>query len=263
MLLNDRKAAERDLHDRLRGEGRDDPAYNSNKKFYSISRLNEDHVRSWILERCAGKRVLDYCCGNGEQTLWLAEHGAAAVGIDISPVSIENARREAARRGLTGKASFAVMDAEATEFPESTFDLIVISGVLHHLDLHRAYRELARILKPDGSVIATEALRHNLCIHWYRKLTPHLRSEWETEHILGKREIFSARRHFEDVRVDRFYHLATLGAVPFRRTSFFTPLLAGLSLVDQLLLRLPGLKWQAWMAVFVLSKPNKPGPSKV
>lgn len=257
MQLNSRKLAERELHDRLRGSARHDPSSNSNKRFYSISRLNENHVRSWISERCAGKAVLDYCCGNGEQALWLAEQGALAYGIDISSVSIENARREAECRGLSGKATFAVMDAEATDFSDGVFDLIVISGVLHHLDLDRAYRELARILKPDGFVIATEALRHNLFIHLYRRLTPHLRSEWEAEHILGRREIYSARNYFEEVRIERFYHLATLGAVPFREHALFAPLLKGLSAIDRVLLRMPGLKWQAWMVVFVLGQPRK------
>ncbi len=255
-----RKELERDLHDHLRGSGKHDPHCNSNKKFYSISRLNEDHVQAWLAQRCAGKIVLDYCCGNGQQALWLANRGAVAHGIDISPVSIENARREADQRALSGKVTFQVMDAEATGFADSFFDLIVISGVLHHLDLDRAYRELARILKPNGLIIVTEALRHNLLIHWYRKLTPHLRSAWETEHILGKEEIFSASRYFGAVRVERFFHLATLGAVPFRNLSLFVPVLNLLQAVDTALLRLPWLKWQSWMAVFVLEQPIK-GPS--
>lgn len=257
MQQSDRKLAERTLHDHLRGVGQDDPTYNSNKKFYSISRLNEGHVQAWLLQRCAGKTVLDYCCGNGQQALWLADHGAVAHGFDISPVSVENARRESQRRGLSSKVTFQVMDAEATGFADSFFDLIVINGVLHHLDLDRAYRELARILKPNGLIIATEALRHNLLIHWYRKLTPHLRSAWETEHILGKEEIFSASRYFEEVHVERFFHLATLGAVPFRNSPLFIPMLNALQAIDTALLRLPWFKWQSWMAVFVLGQPIK------
>lgn len=58
-----------------------------------------------------------------------------------------------------------VMDAEATEFADSFFGLGVISGVLYHLDLDGACRELARPLKPNGLIIATETLRRNLLIH--------------------------------------------------------------------------------------------------
>lgn len=260
-VMKDRKDEERDLHDRLRGELVEDPHYNTNKKFYSISDSNNNYVKKWLAERCKGKKVLDYCCGNGGSSLWLAKAGAYVHGIDISPVSIQNAITEAERMGVSDKATFWVMDAEAMDFPDETFDLAFESGVLHHLELNKAYSELARVLKPTGRVICTEALRHNIFFHTYRKMTPHLRSEWEVDHILGKKEIELAKSYFEEVEVARFFHLATLAAVPFRNTSVFKPIQRGLELVDSVLLNLPGLKWQAWMAVFVLSKPKKAADS--
>ena len=253
----ERKRVERELHDHLRGTLGDDPAHLSNKKFYSIDYSSREYVRTWLAERVRGKRVLDYCCGNGAWAIWLAESGAEVVGIDISPVSVDNARAEAARRGVGEKATFSVMDAEATKFEDNFFDFAVVNGVLHHLDLQKSYRELARILKPDGQVIATEALKHNPLFHLYRKLTPHLRSEWEVAHILGKHDIGAAKTFYQDVKVARFFHLATLGAVPFRNTPVFGPLRRGLEAVDAALLSLPVLKWQAWMAVFILSHPRK------
>ena len=54
-----------------------------------------------------------------------------------------------------------------------------------------------------------------------------------------------------------FYHLATLAAVPFRKTPIFNPLLGCLELLDSLLLRLPLIQWQAWQVVLELSKPHK------
>jgi len=256
--LLDRKEAERDLHDHLRGELRDDPHYNSNAKFYAISQLEDAYRKQWLAARCKGKRVLDYCCGNGHFTLWLAEAGADVVGIDISPVSIANATKQADQKQLSDRVKFLVMDAEATSFPNDHFDLAVVNGVLHHLDLEKAYGELSRVLKPEGAVICTEALRHNLFIHCYRKMTPHLRSAWETEHILGKDEIARAKRYFEKVEIIRFFHLATLAAVPFRKTQAFAKMLKALEAVDSVLLQIPLLQRQAWMAVFVLSHPQKP-----
>jgi ubiquinone/menaquinone biosynthesis C-methylase UbiE len=255
--IEDRKLKEQELHDHLRSDLANDPYYTSNKKFYSISQSNNDYVKQWIAARCPGKRVLDYCCGNGQHTFRLAEAGAEAYGIDISPASIGIASAESAHRSFPGRLQFLLMDAEATDFPDSFFDLIVVSGVLHHLDLERAYRELARILKPAGEVICTEALRHNPFIHLYRKLTPHLRSAWETKHILGRSEIRRARRYFDGVDLARFFHLADLAAIPFRNSAAFSPLLRALESVDSVLLSLPVIKWQAWMAVFVLSRPKK------
>jgi ubiquinone/menaquinone biosynthesis C-methylase UbiE len=253
----DRKAIERELHDQLRGELSDAPRYTANKKYYAIDESNRRFVQQFIEQRCKGGKVLDYCCGNGQYTVWLAEAGAEAHGIDISPVSIENAKTLAAERKMEGRTTFKVMDAEATEFPNGFFDLIVVSGVLHHLDLDKAYAEMARILKPEGQVIATEALRHNPFFHLYRKMTPHLRSEWETEHILGKQDIERAKQYFDGVEVAKFFHLAALAAVPFRRLPFFNSLRRGLEALDSVLFKIPGVKWQAWMAVFVLSHPRK------
>jgi SAM-dependent methyltransferase len=257
MAQPDRKGKERELHDMLRGDLSNHPYYTSNRKFYSISQINAEYVKKWLSERCNGKKVLDYCCGNGDFTIWMAETGAYAFGIDISPVSIQNATEAASCRGLGDRAVFRVMDAEDTKFADDYFDLIVVNGVLHHLDLEKAYRELARILSPKGEIICTEALRHNPVIHLYRKMTPHLRSAWETEHILGRREIRKAHNHFGEIRIVKFFHLATIAAVPFRNLPIFPWLKIILARVDSVLLKTPVIKWQAWMVVFLLSDARK------
>lgn len=258
--LEDRKTIERNLHDRLRSDLAGDPRYISNEKFYAVTDRNVRFTKNWLEARCSGKRVLDYCCGYGQLTMWLAGAGAEAHGIDISPVSIEVAAQEATARGLADKATFRTMDAEEMEYPDSYFDYVLVHGVLHHLDLEKAYEELARVLKPKGAVIATEALRHNLLIHAYRRRTPHLRSAWETDHILRKRDVERAKRYFGSVRVVKFFHLATILAVPFRNSRFFKHLLRVLEAIDEVLLKIPYLQWQAWMAVFILGSPTKSTP---
>jgi ubiquinone/menaquinone biosynthesis C-methylase UbiE len=253
----DRKRVEQELHDHLRSDHAHDDHYTANSRFYAIDRSNVGFVRQWLGERVAGKRVLDYCCGNGKHALWLTSVGAEACGIDISPVSIDNARRAAKEQGLSDRVTFEVMDAEAMTFSDSSFDYAVINGVLHHLDLDRSYRELARVLKASGSVLATEALKHNPLIRWYRARTPQMRSAWEVEHILGRQEIFAARRYFHSVDVLRWFHMTTLAAVPLRDRPQFDSVLGVLERVDEVILRMPGLRWQAWMAAFELSRPKK------
>ena len=49
-MEKDRKEEERELHDRLRGDLKDDKLYTSNKKFYSITRSNRAFVKNWLLE---------------------------------------------------------------------------------------------------------------------------------------------------------------------------------------------------------------------
>lgn len=228
----------------------------SNFKFYSIERKSRAYVDNWVTSRCRGKRLLDYCCGNGDDSIFAAKHGANVVGIDISPVSIAHCKQKAIDENVSGSTDFRVMDAEKLEFPDNSFDLVIVYGVLHHLDFPAAMREISRVLEPGGEAICTEALAHNPVIHAYRKRTPHLRTAWEVQHIMKKDNIIKARDWFETVR-PKFYHLATIAAVPFRKTFLFSPILWMFECIDSVLLRIPGLRWWGWQVVFVLGKPKK------
>jgi ubiquinone/menaquinone biosynthesis C-methylase UbiE len=229
----------------------------SNMKFYSISQSSFAYRDSLLFENIHGAFALDYCCGNGEIAIEMAKRGAArVVGIDISSVAIENARALAKEARVDAVCDFKVMDAERTAFPDETFDIIHEYGALHHLDLPAAFAELSRILKTRGKLVCTEALRHNPLIHFYRTRTPHLRTDWEVEHILGFPEIKSGRRHFASLNI-RTFHLAALAGVPFRKTFFFESFLSFLNLVDRALLSLPFLRRMAWVAVVEYKQPIK------
>lgn len=268
LVLEERKRLEAEFHDQLRAghieqrwslEAEERLRGNrdwSNFKWYSVEQRSLDYVRNRLAGLCPGKVVLDYCCGNGLEALELARSGAGnVVGVDISPTSVENCRVQAAREGLTN-LTFEVMDAEALAFPDNTFDVVTEYGSLHHLDLTKALPEVARVMKPDGVMLASEVLGHNPLIHWYRRATPHLRTAWEIDHILRRSDVALATRYFDRVEA-RCFHLATLAAVPFRRSALFPLLLKALETVDDVLLRLPVVKWHAWMVVMTLSKPKK------
>ena len=232
--------------------------YKKNKKFYSITRKSQNYVENWLKDKCRGKSILDYCCGNGTMSIQIAQMAASKViGIDISDVSIENAKLCLANNSLDKIVGFYVMDAEQMAFPDNSFDIVYESGVMHHLDLDRAYSEVARVLKPEGEALCIEALRHNPLIHYYRRRTPHLRTEWEITHILGKEDIRMAKRYFNTVQILQFFHLTAIGAVPFRKLRGFNIILNVLEVLDWILLRLPIVKWYAWQVVFVLCGPKK------
>jgi ubiquinone/menaquinone biosynthesis C-methylase UbiE len=271
--MDARKLEEITFHDKLRDGAHEqrwsldaekrlenDPAW-SNFKYYAIEQDSIDLMRKWLLENCRGATILDYCCGNGLESIFVAQNGAKKViGIDISPLSIENCNADAAAAGVQDIASFRTMDAEALEFPDNTFDFMMEYGVLHHLDLPKAMAELARVVKPEGCMVCTETLGHNPLIKAYRRRTPELRTAWEAEHILTRKSFEVIARHFGRIEM-HFFHLATLGAVPFRRTPIFPIVLGGLRAIDALLLKLPWLRWQAWQVVFKLSEPKKAGPA--
>ena len=266
--MDQRKQQERHFHDHLREEAphqrwsreaernlRGHKQW-SNLRFYSIEHRSRQFVEGWLRDRCRDKRFLDYGCGNGEDVVLAAKHGADAVGIDVSPISLTHGRELATKEGVSSKTSFLPMDAENLGFRDASFDIINIYGVLHHLDFPQAMSELARVLKPEGEIICTEALGHNPIIRRYRKRTPHLRTEWEAQHILRREEVKEAATWFNSVQWQT-YHLATLAAVPFRNIPAFNWILRPLELVDAGLLRIPLIRWHAWHIVLRLAQPKK------
>src|ERR1700704_3134967 len=68
--------------------------------------------------------VLDVGCGEAAISLHLADLGYTTVGLDLSPVAIELARAEVARRGLS-KASFEVADISSFTGYDGRFCTIV------------------------------------------------------------------------------------------------------------------------------------------
>lgn len=237
---------------------RDNDLFNyhfSNVKFYSIIHASEGYQYNWLREKCrGGVKVLDFGCGNGENGIHAVRCGADSIGIDISPEGVANANLNARQAGVADHCRFEVMDGENMAFPDNTFDLGVEYGALHHVDLVKAMAELRRVLKPDGEMICVEALRHNPFIHWYRKRTPHLRTEWETNHILKVQDLDIVRKYFTVVNV-KFFHLTVLAAIPFRKTPFFEPLRIFLDKIDTLLLSNELLGKYGWLMIFIIRKP--------
>jgi SAM-dependent methyltransferase len=172
----------------------------------------------------------------------------------LSDVAIDQAARRAAAEGLPD-ATFRVMNAEDLAFPDGNFDVICGSAILHHLDLRKAFAELARTLKADGKAVFVEPLGYNPLINLYRTLTPRMRTE--DEHPLRAGDVALARRFFGRVET-RFFTLQTLLAVPFRKTPLFGPMRKSLEAMDQALFRLvPPAGWLAWQFVLTLSMPRR------
>ena len=251
-----RKIEEAEFHDKLRGLYETDPErygyFTSNKKFYSVVRASDDFYYGWLRENATGKRILDFGCGSGHSSIESAKFAKHVTGIDISPEAVRLAQEHAEAAGVADKTTFVVMDAEALTFEPGSFDVVSVRGVLHHMDLGAALGQIRKVLTPSGKAIFLEALANNPIIHAYRRRTPHLRTAWETEHILRFEDSVRMRKFFKQVDV-RSFHLAVLAAVPLRSTPLFEPARKALDAVDSAILRVPGLRSQGWMACFLLS----------
>lgn len=218
-----------------------------NRKYYSIVQDSREYVDNWIKKSAPGKIFLDYACGNGGNAIKAAEAGAKlAIGIDISDVSVENATLLAEKKGLKN-VKFVQADAENTLLPDNSMDLIICSGMLHHLDLSYTFPEMRRILVPGGRALAIEALDYNPFIKLYRMMTPQMRTEWEKLHILSLKDIRFAERFFKVENI-KYFHMTSVVA------PHIPALKSPLQALDRLLCQIPYLQLMAWMFSFELVK---------
>jgi 2-polyprenyl-6-hydroxyphenyl methylase / 3-demethylubiquinone-9 3-methyltransferase len=106
-------------------------------------------------------RVLDVGCGTGFLLERLAERGFSGVGIDLSPESVDHARRRLAEIGAADRLRAEV--GSAYEPPEGPFDLIALTDVLEHLEDPRAcLRALRERLAPGGLLVVSTPNRLSL-----------------------------------------------------------------------------------------------------
>ncbi len=243
------KAEEKRFFDKSFAEQTRRPLY----RYYALMRNSEEKYRERIYGDCAGRKVLEYGCGVGSHAFRLAENGADVTGIDISSVAIAKAGERARELGLTN-VGFEEMDAESMAFPSETFDMVVGTAILHHLDLPIAMNELARIMRPGGRAVFMEPLAHNPALRIFRNLTPRWRTE--DEHPLTRGDIDLMRRRFRKVRLWHF-HLTSFLSLLLLRTRIFWPVYDALEKVDRGLFKLvPPLASWSWYVVIELSEPR-------
>lgn len=137
-----------------------------------------------------GESCFDLGCGTGAFTRRLSVFNLNLTGVDISSKCIELAKDKSAGE------SYSPGDLMNLAFNDATADIIVYSGVLHHITEHaerlRALREGFRILKPGGRLFGYDPNAASPSMWLYRSPRSPLYSQegkTENEVLLSRREL--------------------------------------------------------------------------
>ncbi|KAF9971917.1 hypothetical protein BGZ73_005027 [Actinomortierella ambigua] len=128
--------------------------------------------------------ILDVGCGPGSITVDLAKRvpQGHVLGIEYTPEPFATARAIAAEQGVTN-IDFQVGDIHALDFPDNTFDVVHVHQVLQHVaDPIQALREMRRVVKPGGGIIA---VRETILPKWYPEL-PGLAKFWKVQGSMAR-----------------------------------------------------------------------------
>ena len=100
--------------------------------------------------------ILEIGCGAGLTSIALAHSGYAVEAIDSVDVMIKVTQQRAEDAGVGHRVTTSVGDVHDLAFADDMFSLVLLIGVapwLHSLD--KSLREVARVLRPEGYLIAT------------------------------------------------------------------------------------------------------------
>ncbi|MFC3608384.1 ArsR/SmtB family transcription factor [Stutzerimonas tarimensis] len=111
------------------------------------------------LDLGAGASALEVGPGDGALLPELSRRFASVTAVDNSPAMLDLARQHCASQQLDN-VQLQLADALLDDCPRA--DCVVLNMVLHHLPAPgEAMRQLARLVKPGGSLLVTELCRHN------------------------------------------------------------------------------------------------------
>jgi SAM-dependent methyltransferase len=174
-------------------------------------------VRYDRLGVAAGDRLLDLGAGGGRHAFEAMRRGAHVTAVDASAAEVKDAAGmmqameadDAETRRTGGRGTGVVGDARRLPFPPASFDRVIAAEVLEHIhDDRAAIAELARVLRPGGTIAVTVPRWYPELVNWALSDDYH---ETPGGHIrIYRRSVLEARLRHAGLEVTGHHHAHAL-----------------------------------------------------
>ena len=151
-----------------------------------------------ILDRIAGRVVIDFGCGKGTEAVEMAQRGAKRViGIDIREDSLQVARQRALSAGVQNTCLFGSSTNELADI------VVSLDAFEHFADPAAILRSMSTLLHPKGEVLVSFGPT------WYHPLGGHLFSVFPWAHLVfSENALIRWRSTFKTDGATRFGEVA-------------------------------------------------------
>ena len=213
-------------------------------KFYWATSLPTENHKKITCKVIKNKNILEIGCASGIDAMDYCKYVSSYTGLDISDVAISKCNKLNLK-----KAKFIRTNGHKLPFQKKSFDFVVVNSLLHHLDLETAFKEIARVLKSNGSIIFKEPLGTNPIFQLYRKLTPNARTPDERPFTFNDLKLMKKYFYISDARYFGFFNIIS-AFVPNRRIRYV------LTSIDNFLAYTP-IKYWYWQFSGIAKVLNK------
>ncbi|HEC12406.1 MAG TPA: class I SAM-dependent methyltransferase [Acidiferrobacteraceae bacterium] len=184
--------------------------------------------------------MLEIGCASGLFAKYFSSHAQKYTGCDISERQLGLARRNL----NDNKHKFISADGKCLPFLDESYDIVVTSGVLHHIDdRDKIYAEVYRVLRPGGVFICFEPAAHNPVANLLRVIAKRLHPMFHPDEVsFTQQEIEDAFRQNNFSRFTVIFHMFILGYLitfNFKKNWFWDFIFGLLFRAERVLTRLP------------------------
>tara|TARA_Y100000746_G_C15441145_1_gene422948 strand:- start:169 stop:891 length:723 start_codon:yes stop_codon:yes gene_type:complete len=164
-------------------------------KFYWATDIDTKAHKEDTLKAINNKDILEIGCASGGDASDYVNYANSYIGLDISDEAIKNCKALELKN-----AEFFCVDGHIIPLEDQTLDYVVVTSLLHHLDIEKTFSEIDRVLKEGGSLIFLEPLGTNPLFQIYRFLTPKARTDDERPFTFGDLRLMQSYFTFNEVR---------------------------------------------------------------